>query len=68
LDSVIIVEYSWTVKEDNVKPASEGYKWVAGAKKADIEWDLMKDIILKEETNNFLNCERACMGKRTAPA
>ena len=37
------------MRDNEKKPkAPKGYKWVSGAKKGDIEWDLMKKIEIKE--------------------
>lgn len=45
-------EFSWVL--DSVPPESpEGYKWVSAAKKGAIEWKLMKQIKMAEETKRF---------------
>ncbi len=44
--------FSCDKKREDEKPAPEGYKWVAGARMKDIEWDLMlkikKDRLIEE--------------------
>lgn len=43
--------------ENETRPAPEGYKWVAGARKRDIEWALMKSIALGPATETFFKLE-----------
>jgi hypothetical protein len=50
--SAIHGERSWA-SEDSVRTAPEGYKWVCGARKSDIEWDLMKSIQIESATEQF---------------
>lgn len=40
-------------EEDAEKDVPEGYHWVAGARKADIEWSLMKSIAVEKATEQF---------------
>lgn len=47
--------YSDAVAEKGVP---EGYRWVAGARKADIEWDLMKSLTVKKATKRFFLLEQ----------
>lgn len=49
---IVIGEYSWAV-EDYVREAPAGYKWVAGARKADIEWELMRSIEVENAAKRF---------------
>jgi len=40
-------------KEDVTRPAPKGYWWVAGARKRDIEWGLMRDYYMAAELKRF---------------
>lgn len=45
-------ERSWG-DEDTACEAPEGYRWVCGARKKDIAWDLMKEWEVQHERRNF---------------
>lgn len=54
---VIAGKRSWAT-EDHVREAPEGYKWVAGARKSDIKWELMKSIKVENATKRFTVLEQ----------
>lgn len=54
--SKIFGDRSWGWQDDEFAKAQkgpEGYIWVAGAKKSDIEWNLMKELYVKSETAKY---------------
>jgi len=53
---IIEGERSWAT-EGYDQPGPEGYKWVAGARKKDIEWDLMKTLATEPATKRFAELE-----------
>jgi len=59
--SAIIGERGWSWKQEDFEAARkgpEGYIWVAGAKKCDIEWDLMKQLGTEKQAKLFRLCEK----------
>ena len=40
--SVIPSELSWACQNEEARKAPEGYRWVSGARKTDIQWEMMK--------------------------
>lgn len=44
--------------------APEGYRWVAGARKADIEWTMMKQLYVENATESFYELERGFISKK----
>ncbi len=44
--------FSW-MDRGCAKETPQGYKWVGGARKCDIEWDLMKKIAIKNATAEY---------------
>ena len=56
--NVILGSRSWAT-EKAVRLAPQGYKWVAGARKQDIEWELMKSIGIESATKTFHKLEAA---------
>ena len=50
--SVIKADFSWRNK-DAEAPAPEGYRWVAGARKSDIQWEKMKELRVQELSKSF---------------
>ncbi len=51
-------ERSWCTKEDEMPEAPNGYIWVAGAAKKDIEWERMKAIEIDKATFNYERLKR----------
>jgi len=56
--SIVEGERSWASRDDSCD-APDGYRWVAGARKKDVEWDLMKVLAIKSEEQRFINCVEA---------
>ena len=48
------------------KNAPKGYRWVAGARKADIEWDVMRQCCIDKATEQFHKLE-SCYLSATLP-
>lgn len=55
--SAVTGEPSLLFKELPQRDAPEGYRWVAGARKSDIAWDLMKEVRRNEVIEWFRQCE-----------
>ena len=54
-----IVENDSIFRDIDKKPfAPKGYKWVSGAKKCDIEWELMKKIAIKENVRMYYKSKK----------
>lgn len=54
-----IVENDSIFRDIDKKPlAPKGYKWVSGAKKGDIEWELMKKIAIKENVRMYYKSKK----------
>lgn len=51
--SAVTGELSALFKEEPQRNAPEGYRWVAGARKSDIAWDVMKEFRRNEATELF---------------
>lgn len=56
-DSAVTGEPSYLFKEKPQRDAPDGYRWVAGARKCDIAWDVMRKMIRDECTKQFLQYE-----------
>lgn len=54
--NIIEGEYSWQIG-DSKRSAPQGYQWVAGARKKDIDWGLMKSINLEAANKLFIEME-----------
>lgn len=50
---VILGQPSSMFKEQPYWDAPEGYRWVAGARKGDIAWNVMRDLFQTQEKNQF---------------
>ena len=50
-------EKSWAVGPE-VKQAPQGYRWVTGARKSAIQWDMMKEIEVEQSTAIFHQLEQ----------
>jgi len=48
--NIIKGEHYHVTENEEQLDRPEGYKWVAGAKKKDIEWDLMKELAIEIAT------------------
>lgn len=55
--SAVTGEYSWAVKGQPERKAPEGYRWAAGARKADIAWDLMREFYRDDAIQRFRQFE-----------
>lgn len=53
----ILGEKSWAVEKDE-KKAPDGYRWVTGARKSAIQWDLMKSLAVEKATESFYKLEQ----------
>lgn len=56
-DMAVAGELSCLSKEPPKCDAPEGYRWVAGARKCDVAWDVMRDFIRNKCTEQFRQCE-----------
>jgi len=61
---IISGERSWAT-EDHTRLGPEGYKWAAGARKKDIEWELMKTLAAEPAKKRFFELEERF---RTGPS
>ena len=50
---VVCGERSFLLKDSTEPDAPEGYRWVAGARKCDVAWDMMKAVRLEQSTNKW---------------
>ncbi len=57
IQEVMIGERNWDLG-DPYREAPVGYKWVAAAKKADVEWELMKSVEVKNAYKHFPRLEK----------
>jgi len=48
---------SYSRYKEEKRKAPKGYKWVSGAKKCDIEWDLMKRMEVKHAVRSYYKCK-----------
>jgi len=48
---------SYSRYKEEKRKAPKGYKWVSGAKKCDIEWDLMKRMEIKQAVRSYYKCK-----------
>jgi len=48
-----VVEDDSLFRDREVRKAPKGYKWVCGARKSDVEWDMMKKMAIKEATKKY---------------
>lgn len=53
----VSAERSWAVKDEE-KKAPDGYRWVTGARKSTIQWDLMKSWAIERATALFGKLEQ----------
>lgn len=44
---------SWTTEKSNMRPAPEGYIWVPAAAKGDVEWELMRELGIRNKSEKF---------------
>lgn len=56
-DMAVAGELSCLFKEPPKCDAPEGYRWVAGARKCDVAWDVMRDFIRDKCTEQFRQYE-----------
>ena len=56
-DMAVAGELSCLFKEPPKCDAPEGYRWVAGARKCDVAWDVMRDFICVKCTEQFRQYE-----------
>lgn len=56
-DVTVAGEPSYLFKEPPKCDAPEGYRWVAGARKCDIAWDVMRDFMRNQCTEQFRQYE-----------
>ena len=56
-DMAVAGELSCLFKEPPKCDAPEGYRWVAGARKCDIAWDVMRDFMRNQCTEQFRQYE-----------
>lgn len=51
--SAVVGEPACSSKEQSKQEAPDGYRWVAGARKCDIAWEVMKEFKRKKYTEQF---------------
>lgn len=51
--SVIPSELSWACQNEEARKAPEGYRWVSGARKTDIQWEMMKQIAIDDAMQEY---------------
>ena len=49
--------YSGIWEEREAPPAPTGYRWTCGARKKDIQWDVMREIALTEAKARYARCK-----------
>lgn len=48
---------SYLLKKRHKRDAPEGYRWVAGARKCDVAWDVMREFFRYQYSKQFYLCE-----------
>ena len=57
-DVTVAGEPSYLFKEPPRRDAPEGYRWVAGARKCDVAWDVMREFVRSQCTEQFRRYEQ----------